>query len=204
MTEATKHEAPSPVRETEELEETVSRMDERLTRMEETLDTTAKQVSFLPPQIRMMGGRIEGLSQSIGETKYRSLLLDLLSIHDLTDQFLRSRENGDPGESPSEGKALGIVRTQLGQILEANGLSRIPAEGSFDPGIHRAVERAPCEDPSLAGRIKEVVRPGFRTEQSILRYAEVVVFHHAPRPPDDPEPETRDSVPEDGAQERME
>jgi hypothetical protein len=74
-----------------------------------------------------------------------------------------------------------MIRTQILQILQYNGLEQIPSDGEFKSDVHRAVDRTPCETQEEAGLIVKVVRPGFRTSLQILRYAEVVVAHYVPR-----------------------
>jgi molecular chaperone GrpE len=152
---------------------------ERLEKLEEAAATTAKQVGYLPPQVRMLGNKVEGLATSISEPRYRALLLGLLAIYDLVDQLLRASRQAPASESEAvHTRNYDVLRTQLRQLLEANGLEEIPAEGAFDPEQHRAIERATVSDPDLNNRILEVARPGFRTAQAVLRYAEVRVGHY--------------------------
>jgi molecular chaperone GrpE (heat shock protein) len=153
-------------------------MQARLTGIESALDALAKQVTFLPPQIRMLGNKVDGVAFSISESRYRTVLLNLLSIYDLVDQVLRMLPAAGRGVMAEHRRNYEVLATQLHQILEANGLREITADGVFDAAQHRAVQCVPCDDPAQAGRVVEVVRPGFRTEQAILRYAEVVVSQY--------------------------
>ena len=147
---------------------------QRLDAFQESVDGLAKLVSYLPPQLRMLGGKIDGLTTSLAEPRCRALLLGLLSIQDLVDQMLRAPENGSL-PAPDHRRNYEVLATQIGQLLASNGLSEIPTDGEFDPQLHRAVGSAPCDDPARENRVAEVVRRGFRTEQSVLRYAEVLV-----------------------------
>ena len=153
---------------------------------------TSEQLSFLPGQIRNLGGRVDAVAVSISETRYRTLLMDILGIYDLLDQLIRSVELVASEADRQHLKNYRILQTQMVQILEYNGLSRISTEGPFNPDVHRAVDRMPCEEASQAGQVVKVVRPGFRTALQVLRYAEVVVSYHAPGPESEhsPEPET--------------
>ena len=152
----------------------------RVAGIEAGLDSAAKQVSFLPPQVRMLVGKVDGLATAISEPQYRALLLGLLGIYDLVDQILRT-PGSDAGDSnASHRRNYEVLRTQLCQILRLNGLSLIPAEGTFNAELHRAVERVVVTDPADANRVLEVVRPGFRTENAVLRFAEVRVGYYTP------------------------
>ena len=67
---------------------------------------------------------------------------------------------------------------QIRQMLESNGFFLIDTEGPFDPEVHRAMEIEPCQSPEEAGRISRVLRPGFRSERSVLRPAEVTLTRY--------------------------
>lgn len=158
--------------------------DTRLARLEATLEATAKQVGFLPPQLRLVGSRVDALTTSVSEPRFRALLLSLLGVYDLVEQMLRTLpEPADVAAEEGHRRNYEVLRTQLRQLLATNGLSEIVTEGTFDPAIHRALQRVPCADPEQANRVLEVVRPGFRTEQVVLRYAEVVVGQYVPPNP---------------------
>ncbi len=158
-----------------------------LAQIVEAVGKTGEQLSFLPGQIRNLGGRVDAVAVSVSETRYRSLLLDLLGIYDLLEQLIRSVEPTVSETSRPHLQNYKLLQIQLEQILEYNGLTRIPTAGPFTPDIHRAVDRHPCEEAAQAGQVVKVVRPGFRTALQVLRFAEVVVSYQVPRPPA-PEP----------------
>jgi molecular chaperone GrpE (heat shock protein) len=163
------------------VQDTLAAVEARLAYLETNLDTTAKQISFLPPQMRLLGNKIEGVAASLSEPRYRAVLLSLLAIYDLVNQMLRSLPSVPESDAMADDRRnYQVLRTQLRQTLESNGLSEIETGGPFDPELHRAVQRIPCDDPAQAGRVVEVVRPGFRTEQAVLRYAEVSVSQYVP------------------------
>lgn len=169
-------------RETRELRDAVAAMEARMAAFEAAMDATAKQVSFLPPQMRMLGGKIDGLATAISEPRYRAALLGLLGVYDLTDQILRTLPADDDGQTGAANhrRNYEVLLAQLRQILEANGLTEIPTGGGFDPELHRALKLVPVADPTQSDQVLEVARRGFRTEQSVLRYAEVLVGQYSP------------------------
>lgn len=165
----------------------------RLGSLETATTETSKQISFLPPQVRQLGAKVESLNSSISEPRYKAVLLGLLGVYDLVDQLLHTRPANETLVTEADHQRnYEVVRTQLRQLLEGNGLVQIPTDGAFDPTMHRATQRTTVGDPSQADMILEVVRPGFRTEQSVLRYAEVVVGHYTPE-----NSETEESVDEE-------
>ena len=73
---------------------------------------------------------------------------------------------------------LGLVRERLLAMLEAGGVTPIPSIGHpFDPYLHVAVgtvsEAAPDTSPGI---IVAEERHGYRTAESVLRFAEVIVY----------------------------
>jgi molecular chaperone GrpE (heat shock protein) len=148
-------------------------LQQRLDGLETVTQNTAKQVGFLPAQIRMLTGKVDGLTTSISEPRLRSVLLSVLGVYDLVDQLLRAEIASPTDARSADLRHHEVVRTQLRQILEANGLSEIDTKGPFDPTLHCAIEQAPCSDPSLANSVLDVLRAGFRTEHAVLRHAAV-------------------------------
>ncbi len=163
------------------LQEILFTMQARLTDIETALDATAKQVAFLPPQVRLLGNKIDGAAVSLSEPRYRAMLLSLLGLYDLVDQMSRALPITPSGETETAShNNYEILRTQFRQTLETNGLAEIEARGAFNPELHRAIQRVPCSEPGQAGQVVEVVRAGFRTEQAVLRFAEVIVSQYLP------------------------
>ena len=150
---------------------------EQLERLCEAVIDLDDKVSLIPRQVRAMGVKIEGLSAAISEPRCHALLMDLVRIFDLVVQL--GQEEAAIGDVPANRESLhryDMLRKQVCQIMAANGLVEIPAEGAFDPEIHRAVLRVPCNDPDKDQRIKKVKRSGFRTVQGIFRYPDVEVW----------------------------
>jgi hypothetical protein len=152
-------------------------------RLAEAVDASTKQVSLLPPQIRQLGGKVDGLGAAVSEPKYRSLLVGLLGIYDLVDQVFRSQPAMDAYDPRGDHRrTYEVLCTQIRQLLAANEIEEIPAKGPFEPTVHRAVRRVEVADPAAANQIVEVVRTGFRSPQAVLRYADVIVATHNPAP----------------------
>ena len=117
-------------------------------------------------------------SVGLTEPRIRALLLGVVGIYDLVDQMWQAAI--EQPDSKSQCSNYATLRTQLLQLLAGNGLAAIAADGEFDPDLHFAVRHVPCADAAQANRVLQVVRQGFRTEQAVLRYAEVLVGRHEP------------------------
>lgn len=73
-------------------------------------------------------------------------------------------------------KGLRVVRERLLTVLATDGVTRIRTIGEqFDPYLHVAVGTVSAEAPAAENIIASEQKAGYRFEQGILRYAEVVV-----------------------------
>ena len=95
------------------------------------------------------------------------LVQKLLSIVDELELALRVAKNIENPTAVVEG--LQIVLKKFRDLLAAEGLSKIEAIGKkFDPTLHEAVERIPC-DGKEEGTILEEVREGFIMNGKLVR-----------------------------------
>lgn len=159
-------------------------LGKRLGAVEVAVGDLGKQIALVPPQVRMLAGKVEGVATSISEPRCRALLLDLLMLHDLARQMAGQVPSTSGGNDAEYRRHSEVLVRQIRQVLEANGLSEIGTDGPFDPSVHRAVHSVPCSDPAASGRVLQVLRPGFRTERAVLRYADVAVGSYVPPAPE--------------------
>ena len=151
--------------------------EDRLGRLESTIQDLSKQTNFLPPKLRGLGKKVDELSTSVGDARMRSLLADVAGLGDLAEGALRvlSDDEGDKLTGAEVQRYFNAMATRVEQILEANDLLEIPTDIAFDPTLHNAIDVQPVEDEELDGCIIDVVRRGYRSEHSVLRFAEVTV-----------------------------
>jgi molecular chaperone GrpE len=71
----------------------------------------------------------------------------------------------------------GLIHNKLKQILEAQGLTKMDVNqgDDFDVELHEAITNIPAPSPDLAGKVVDVVEPGYKLNDKIMRYAKVVV-----------------------------
>lgn len=129
----------------------------------------SQRVDLIPPQVRQLGTKVDDMTESISHPRTRDLLGRFLQLHDLVEQMgLVAPDTASAGN-------FQVLRDQILQTLELNGISRISGSKRFDPNIHKAVETVSCQNPDEDGEIVRIYRVGFRTDRAVLRYAEVVV-----------------------------
>ena len=107
----------------------------------------------------------------------RNASMDVLEkLLPVLDDFDRATAN--PSEDATvtrEGQAL--IHTKLRQLLEAQGLAKMEVNqgDAFDVDLHEAITNIPAPTPDLAGKVIDVVEPGYKLNDKVMRYAKVVV-----------------------------
>jgi len=95
------------------------------------------------------------------------LIQNLLAIVDELELALNVAKNIEGASAVAKG--LEIVLKKFRDLLSAEGLSAIESEGKkFDPTMHEAVERVPCDDKD-EGTILEEIRKGFTMKGKLIR-----------------------------------
>lgn len=109
---------------------------------------------------------------AIAEERER-LLRGLLQVADDLDRAIAAGSAAP--ERLLEG--LAITRQAMTRLLINEGVEHIPADGEpFDPNWHEAVGTRPHQETGkAAGEIVEVVTPGYRLGERLLRPARVIV-----------------------------
>jgi len=113
----------------------------------------------------------EGASQrDVGKAEAFGSLLEVL------DDLERTVEASEGSDDPSLAKGLQLVATKLVSAVGSQGLTRIDAvDVPFDPNEHEAVQQLPSDEPTDEPLVDQVLRPGYRLGDRVLRPAMVVV-----------------------------
>ncbi len=124
------------------------------------------------------------------------LLLKFIEILDNLDRALEAAETTYAGEPLIAG--LILVRTQLLQTLQEEGLERIPVLGlPYDPNFSEAVETRRVDDPDHHHLVVKEMMRGYRLNGRIARASRVVVGEYPGGVPaaEVPEPEAPATIP---------
>jgi len=98
----------------------------------------------------------------------------LLPIIDNIDRALENARREKVGETFIEG--MEMIKKQLKQVLEQEGVAHIEAEGSeFDPSLHQAVMKTE-EGEGENNTVVEVFQEGYVMQERVLRPAMVKVL----------------------------
>jgi molecular chaperone GrpE len=111
------------------------------------------------------------------ERRHEKLLLKFIEILDNLDRALEAAEQTYAGNPLIEG--LILVRTQLLQTLQREGLERIPVLGlPYDPAVSEAVGTQAVEDPEHDHVVVREMLRGYRLHGRVARASRVVVGQH--------------------------
>jgi molecular chaperone GrpE len=111
------------------------------------------------------------------DRRHEKLLLKFIDILDNFDRALEAAEQTYAGNPLVDG--LILVRTQLLQTLQQEGLERIPVLGlPFDPAVSDAVFTQPVDDPEHDHVVVRETLRGYRLHGRVARASRVVVGLH--------------------------
>jgi molecular chaperone GrpE len=111
------------------------------------------------------------------DRRHEKLLVKFIDILDNLDRALEAAEQTYAGNPLVDG--LILVRTQLLQTLQQEGLERIPVLGlPFDPALSDAVFTQPVEDPEHDHVVVREILRGYRLHGRVARASRVVVGMH--------------------------
>ncbi len=102
---------------------------------------------------------------------------------DLSEAMLTVLDDFERAEAAGEGQDLAqiqegyrLIGQKMRSILEARGVQRMEAKGAeFDTDLHEAITQIPAPSEDLKGKVVDVVEPGYKLHDSVLRFAKVVV-----------------------------
>jgi len=95
--------------------------------------------------------------------------LDLIALRD--EALLASHSEYTTAQQVSE-----RVFQQIGEILQAEGITPLAASGTVDPKRHHVIGVRETEDRTLDGRIAEAVRPGYAFNGRVIRPGQVIIW----------------------------
>ena len=98
------------------------------------------------------------------------LVKELLPV---LDDLGRALEAAAEHEEAKLEEGVRLVHRSLVSLLEREGLATIETDGRFDPHVHEALLSQPSEQEE--GSILQVIQPGYRLGDRVLRPARVVV-----------------------------
>jgi len=107
-------------------------------------------------------------------TASRDVILDLLPVIDDFDRAIHANETNDDIKAVKEG--LNLIQQKMFRTLEGKGIKAMDSVGKkFDTDHHEAITQIPAPSKKLRGKVVDVVEKGYFLNDTVLRYAKVVV-----------------------------
>ncbi len=107
-------------------------------------------------------------------TANKDLMSDLLPVLDDFERAMTASEASEDIKALKEGMTL--IQNKLNKSLENRGLKKMDVKkgDEFDDDVHEAITQIPAEK-KLEGKIVDVVEPGYKLGDKVVRFAKVVV-----------------------------
>ena len=162
--EATEQEHADPGSQAEEQDPAIAELERLRAREDELLRALAEQQNVNRRRRQEMDAAVVYAQEE--------LVRELLPVLDDFERALKAME-GKADDSIVSGVAM--IFDRLVRILERQGVAAIRPRGErFDPALHEAVAEQ-SGTGAAPGTIIEVVQPGYRLRDRVLRHAKVIV-----------------------------
>jgi molecular chaperone GrpE len=108
-------------------------------------------------------------------TASRDLIEQLLPILDDFDRAAQSA-NSEKATVDSVKEGMDLIQQKFNKTLQAKGLKRMDIKkgDDFNPEFHEAITQIPAEE-KMEGKIVDVIEPGFFLNETVVRFAKVVI-----------------------------
>lgn len=149
----------------EQAEETAEPAEEQTDWQDRYLRLYAEFDNFRKRTMRERGDLIRNASKDVLES--------LLPVLDDFERAQSAAADSEDLNGLKEGQQL--IHNKLKQILKSQGVEplEVNAGDAFDVDIHEAITRIPS--PELSGKVVDVVEAGYKLNDTVIRYAKVVV-----------------------------
>ena len=109
------------------------------------------------------------------KTASQDVMVSMLPILDDFERALAHIEDDKEAEELRKGVLL--IYNKLVNTLEQKGLSKIDARqgDTFDADNHEAITQIPAPTEDLKGKIIDVVEPGYKLGDKVIRFPKVVI-----------------------------
>jgi len=106
-------------------------------------------------------------------TASRDVIEALIPVLDDFERAIKAEAERPEGAEPT---GIDLIYNKFKNVLLGKGLKKMEtsAGDEFDDEFHEAITQIPAPDPSLAGKIVDVIEPGYFLSEKVIRFAKVV------------------------------
>ena len=106
------------------------------------------------------------------------LLQDLLSFYDSIFWFRTTLETSKDSEPSDEMNNFALIYDEFNDLLQERNVYPLAQKEYFDSSLHSIVEVFPTKDKNKHNAIKSIVKKGFKRQNTVLRFEEVVIYQY--------------------------
>ncbi len=172
--EAQEHNEPvaaeEDTQEPAEAEEALSEVDQLKIEVQEAKDKYLRLYSeFENYRRRTSKEKVELIS-----TANESLVVAMLPVVDDFERAINNINEETDVKSLEEG--INLIHQKFIKVLNQKGVEKIDTGkgADFDDDIHEAITQIPAPEEDLKGKIVDVVEPGYKLGEKVIRFAKVV------------------------------
>lgn len=171
----------------ENVENTTTEQDNAQTEQEETSSELA-EIDRLTAELAEMKDKYTRLFAEFDNFRKRNakeridlvknagadVIREMLPVLDDLERAKAANENADDVNTVKEG--FDLIQHKLKLTLEQKGLKPMDSKGEpFDTNFHEALTNMPAPSEDMKGKVIDVIEPGYFLNDTVLRYAKVVV-----------------------------
>lgn len=158
----------------EQVEEKIEQEEKPEPTIEEQLGEAKDKYIRLYSEFENFRRRTSKEKLDLISTANRNLMSDLIPVVDDFERAMAASESNDDVTAVREGMAL--IQNKLVKSLENKGLKKIDVRkgDKFNDEMHEAITQIPAEK-KLEGKVVDVVEPGYKLGETVVRFAKVVV-----------------------------
>jgi molecular chaperone GrpE len=100
----------------------------------------------------------------------------LKALLPVADDFERA-EKSFKEKTDQDAEGFVLIQNKFKKVLELYGVKIMDVQkgSDFNPDLHEAITQLPAPEPSLKGKIVEVVEKGYLLNEKVIRFAKIVV-----------------------------
>ncbi|HIZ86060.1 MAG TPA: nucleotide exchange factor GrpE [Candidatus Coprenecus stercoravium] len=151
-----------------------SRKDEELKALQSKMDEVNDKYVRLAAEFDNYRRRTARERLDLISTAGEDIIKGMLPVLDDCERALQVLRESNADQAAIEGTEL--IYNKLMSYLKGRGLSVIDAVGKeLDTDFHEAVARMPVQEEDRKNRIIDVIQPGYKLNDKVIRFAKVVV-----------------------------
>ncbi len=172
-----------PVRPCTRLEAAVRSLARETEELRTAVETGQARERFLERQIDKLHAEVQAHKTGLLQKLQRPYVMGLVQLHDGLGR-VAEHLNAVPDKVYSADEAAALLtgfQEDVELLLEQNAVRMFREPGEiFVPARQTSLQTVPTQDPADIGRIARKVRPGFETEETVVRKELVCVYGPAP------------------------